>query len=210
MKKAEGEKQEQEAGAGGRRTSAARLASRLRASCLRASRLLASRLGADERSVVRRQRRARLFTASCPCLLPLLFAFCLLPFAFLSGCAVDERRSIPAGAQATVDRVTEDIAAGRDAKVYEEAADEWRAAVSADENSRALARVRERLGRVESRALHTGREQQSADPPLYGHTLELTYQTSFERGAAMEKFTLLERGGQWLLAGYSVDSDALK
>ena len=114
------------------------------------------------------------------------------------------------GAQATVDRVTEDIAAGRDAKVYEEAADEWRAAASADENSRALTRVRERLGRVESRALHTGREQQSADPPLSGHTLELTYQTSFESGAAMEKFTLLERGGQWLLAGYSVDSDALR
>ena len=128
----------------------------------------------------------------------------------MSGCAVDERRSVPAGAQATVDRVTEDIAAGRDAKVYDEAADEWRAAVSADDNSRALARVRERLGRVESRALHTGREQQSADPPLSGHTLELTYQTSFERGSAMEKFTLLERGGQWVLAGYSVSSDALK
>jgi hypothetical protein len=140
----------------------------------------------------------------------LIFAFCLLPFAFLSGCAVDERRSVPAGAQATVDRVTEDIAAGRDAKVYDEAADEWRAAVSADENSRALARVRERLGRVESRALHTGREQQSADPPLSGHTLELTYQTSFERGSAMEKFTLLDRGGQWVLAGYSVSSDVLK
>ena len=116
----------------------------------------------------------------------------------------------PSGAQATVDRVTEDIAAGRDEKVYEEAAEEWRAAASADENSRALTRVRERLGRVESRALHTGREQQSADPPLSGHTLELTYQTSFERGSAMEKFTLLDRGGQWVLAGYSVSSDVLR
>ena len=156
-------------------------------------------------AVSRRQRlmRAMLFFVFS-------FTFCLFTFAFLSGCAVDERRSIPMGAQATVDRVTEDIAAGRDAKVYEEAADEWRAAASADENSRALTRVRERLGRVESRALHTGREQQSADPPLSGHTLELTYQTSFERGSAMEKFTLLERGGQWVLAGYSVSSDALK
>ena len=154
-------------------------------------------------------KSGKLFARSASSLLP--FAFCLLPFAFLlSGCAVDERRSVPAGAQATVDRVTEDIAAGRDAKVYDEAADEWRAAVSADENSRALARVRERLGRVESRALHTGREQQSADPPLSGHTLELTYQTSFERGSAMEKFTLLDRGGQWVLAGYSVSSDLLK
>jgi hypothetical protein len=139
-------------------------------------------------------------------------ALCLALFAlvFAAGCAVDERRSIPAGAQATVDRVTEDIEAGRDAKVYAEAADEWRAAVSADENGKILSRVRERLGRVESRALHTGREQQSADPPLSGHALELVYQTSFERGSAMERFTLLERGGQWVLAGYSVSSDALK
>jgi hypothetical protein len=142
--------------------------------------------------------------------LSLSFAFCLFTFAFLSGCAVDERRGVPAGAQATVERVTEEIAAGQDARVYEEAADEWRAAVSADENGRILARVRERLGRVESRALHTGREQQSADPPLSGHALELLYQTRFERGSAMEKFTLLERGGNWLLAGYSVSSDALR
>ncbi|MBC7930739.1 MAG: DUF4019 domain-containing protein [Rubrivivax sp.] len=114
------------------------------------------------------------------------------------------------GAQATVDRVTEDIAAGRDAKVYEEAAAEWRVAVSADENEKSLSRVRERLGRVESRALNTGREQAAASPPLSGHTLELVYNTRFERGEAMERFTLLERGGGWLLAGYSVTSDILK
>ena len=130
--------------------------------------------------------------------------------ALLCGCAVDERRGIPPAAQAAIDGVTEDIAAGRDAKVYEEAAEEWRAAVSADENAKKLARVRERLGRVESRTLHTGREQQSAAAPLSGHTLELIYRTRFERGEAMEKFTMLERGGRWLLAGYSVNSDVLK
>jgi hypothetical protein len=139
------------------------------------------------------------------CLLPT--AYCLLLF---TGCAVDERRNVPAGAQETVERVTEDIAAGRSAKVYGEAAPEWRTAVTADENERNLSRVRERLGRVESRALHTGREQQSASPPLSGHTLELIYQTRFERGEAMERFTLLERDGRWLLAGYSVTSDLLK
>jgi len=139
----------------------------------------------------------------------LTFAFCLLPFAF-HGCAVDERRGVPAGAQSAVDSVTDDIAAGRDAKVYEEAAEEWRASVSADENARMLSRVRDRLGKVENRALHTGKEQQSASPPLSGHTLELTYQTRFERGSAMERFTLVERGGQWRLAGYKVTSDALR
>jgi Protein of unknown function (DUF4019) len=142
--------------------------------------------------------------------LSLTCAFCLFTFAFLADCGEGERRGVPAGAQARVERVTEEIAEGRDAEVYAEAAEEWRAAVSADENSKILARVRERLGRVESRALHTGREQQSADPPLSGHALELVYQTRFERGSAMEKFTLLERGGQWLLAGYTVSSDVLK
>jgi len=141
--------------------------------------------------------------------LSIFFAFCLFTLTFLA-CGADERRGVPAGAQATVDRVTEEIAAGQDARVYEEASEEWRAAVSAEENGKILSRVRERLGRVESRALHTGREQQSADPPLSGHALELVYQTRFERASAMETFTLLERGGDWKLAGYYVNSDALK
>ena len=125
-------------------------------------------------------------------------------------CAVDERRDVPAAAREAVERVTEDIEAGRDEKVYAEAAEEWRAAVASDENARLLRRVRERLGRVETRTLHQGREQQSASPPLSGHALELVYSTRFERGAGVERFTLLERGGEWLLAGYSVSSDLLK
>jgi hypothetical protein len=136
----------------------------------------------------------------------LLSAFCLLS----TGCAVDERHSVPEGAQSAVERVTEEIAAGRDEKVYEEASEEWRASVSSEDNARMLSRIRERLGKVESRALHTGKEQQSASPPLSGHTLELTYQTRFERGSAMEHFTLVERQGQWLLAGYKVTSDLLR
>ena len=133
--------------------------------------------------------------------------YCLHLF---SSCAVEERRDVPAAALATVERVTEDIAAGRDEKVYLEAAPEWRAQVSAEESSRILGRVRERLGRVESRQLTKGTEQQSAAPPLSGHALELFYSTRFERGSATERFTLLERGGEWLLAGYTVSSDVLK
>ena len=135
---------------------------------------------------------------------------CLVFAAALAACAVDERHAVPAGAQEAVERVTEDIEAGRDEKVYAEAAEEWRAAVSSAENARLLGRVREGLGRVESRALRNGREQQSAAAPLSGHALELVYATRFERGSATEKFTLLERGGEWLLAGYSVNSDVLK
>jgi len=158
----------------------------------------------SERVYVTRWRACRVtLTRSLP--LAVLF----FTFAF-HGCAVDERRGVPAGAQAAVDSLTDDIAAGRDVKVYEEAAEEWRASVSAEENARMLSRVRERLGKVENRALHTGKEQQSASPPLSGHTLELTYQTRFERGSAMERFTLVERGGRWLLAGYKVTSDLLR
>lgn len=153
--------------------------------------------------IIRRRTRAELYSV-------LTFALCLFTFAFLQACAVDERRDVPALAQETIERVTEDIAAGRDEKVYGEAAEEWRASVSSEESARMLSRVRERLGKVESRALHTGKEQRSASPPLSGHTLELVYQTRFERGAAMERFTLVEREGRWLLAGYKVTSDLLR
>jgi hypothetical protein len=112
-------------------------------------------------------------------LLPTVSCLLLLP-----SCAVDERRGVPAGAQATVERVTEDIANGRDEKVYQEAAPEWRAQVSAEENARILGRVRELLGRVESRALTKGTEQQSAPAPLSGHALELFYSTRVSSAAA--------------------------
>lgn len=137
------------------------------------------------------------------------FIFGLFICAFAS-CAVDERRSVPAAAQETIDRVTEDIAAGRHDKVYEEAAPEWRDTLSAEDNKKSLARVRERLGRVNSRTFRSGREQQSASAPLSGHALEVVYQTTFERGDAVEQFTLLEREGRWLHARYSISSDLLR
>ncbi|MCA1592420.1 MAG: DUF4019 domain-containing protein [Acidobacteria bacterium] len=123
---------------------------------------------------------------------------------------MDERRPVSPEAQATIDRVTDDLAAARDEKVYAEASDEWRAQVSAEENRKMLERVRERLGAVKSRAFHSGTEQQNAGGEFSGHALQIAYQTTFERGTAMERFTLLEREGRWLLAGYSVTSDALK
>ena len=171
--------------------------------------------GAGERQVVLPRHPApgtrHLYSPGTRRLTPgtLFLALCLVTLA-LAACAVDERRAVPPGAQALVDSVTEDIAAGREAKVYAEAAPEWRATLGETESAERLSRVRERLGRVRGRTLHTGREQQSATAPLSGHTLELVYRTQFERGDGMEKFTLLERGGGWLLAGYTVSSDALK
>ena len=147
-----------------------------------------------------RARGAAVFAAPFLLLLPLLQA-----------CAVDERRSgLPPEAQAVIERVTEDIAAGRDRKLYDEAAEEWRRAATPAQNEETLERLRTRLGKIESRSFLRGREQQNAGGDLPGHSLVVTYQTTFERAEAMETFTLVERDGRWLLARYSVSSDALK
>jgi hypothetical protein len=123
-------------------------------------------------------------------------------------CHMDERRSgLPAGAQTAIDDLTEEIAAGNFAQVYADAAEEWRANVSADENDKILARVRDKLGRVQSRVPVSAIEQAQG---AAGHTLQLSYNTKFERADAVESFTLIEREGRWLLARYTVNSDALK
>ncbi len=129
----------------------------------------------------------------------------------LAACSIDERRSsIPPGAQAVIERVTDDIAAGRDGKLYDEAAEEWRRAAAPAQNKETLERLRTRLGKIESRLFLRGREQQSAGGDLPGHSLVVSYQTTFEHAEGMETFTLVERDGRWLLARYAVSSDALK
>ena len=138
----------------------------------------------------------------------LLTALCSLLF---SGCAVDDRRAgLPAGAQESIDRLTEHYAAGRFAEIYEEAADEWRAAATADQSRAALERARERLGRVVSRATVRASVQETAGGQLGGRTVSLNYNTKFERADAHEAVTLVERGGRWQLARYTINSDALK
>jgi hypothetical protein len=140
----------------------------------------------------------------------LIFTFCLFTSAFLCACTVDERRSsIPAEAQAAIDNLAEEIAAGRDEKIYREAAEEWRRAVTPEQNSEILERVRQ-LGKVESRTYHTGIERQYGSAAINGHTLDVRYETTFQRGSGMESFTLVERDGRWLLARYSVTADEAK
>lgn len=134
--------------------------------------------------------------------------------ALLSGvaaCNIDPRQSgVPADAQAAIDRITDDIAGGRFDDIYTEAAEEWRRTMTPDANRATLERLRDRLGHVETRTFHTGRDQQNATGELSGHVLVITYETDFERGNGMETFTLVQRDGRWLLARYFVSSDALK
>jgi hypothetical protein len=129
----------------------------------------------------------------------------------VSGCAVNERRSgLPTAAQTAIDTITDDIAAGRDDKIYQEAAAEWRQATTPAQSRQELERVRNTFGKVLNRALVEGREQQSATGAAGGHTVTASFNTRFERGDAIETFTLVERDGRWLLARYAVHSDALK
>jgi hypothetical protein len=125
-------------------------------------------------------------------------------------CTVNERRSgLPTAAQNAIDTITDDMAAGRDDKIYEEAAAEWRQATTPAESRASFARVRNTFGKVLSRALVEGREQGASGTPG-GHIVTATFNTRFERGDAIETFSLVERDGRWLLARYAVHSDALK
>ena len=143
-----------------------------------------------------------------PLLLIALVAFALL---LLPACAVDERRSgLPPAAQGAVERLTEHLTERRFAEIYAEAADEWRAAATADQSRATLERARETLGHVVSRAPVRAAEQQNSSGELRGHTLSLIYNTKFERADAIEQITLVERDGRWQLARYTVNSDALK
>jgi hypothetical protein len=106
--------------------------------------------------------------------------------------------------------MTREVAAGEFARVYEQAADEWRASVSSEENERVLARVRDTFGRVQSRSPVAASERGGASGGGGEHTVSVSYNTRFERGDAVESFTLVERGGRWQMARYSVNSDALR
>ena len=138
----------------------------------------------------------------------LAFALLVWPFYLLSaGCAAEQTRSgLPPEAQGVIEEVSGDIAAGRFEEVYAEAAEEWRQAVSAEESRKMLERVRAALGRVQSRAAVSAVERGSAG----ARSLNVTYNTKFERADAIETFALVERGGRWRVARYSVNSNALK
>jgi len=129
----------------------------------------------------------------------------------LAACTRGERRSgIPPDAQTVLDTAIEDINAARYDKLYNEAADEWRREMSLEDSKATFERLHEKLGRATIRDLQTAREEQTGTAPVAVHSLIAIYQTSFERGRAMETFTLVEREGKWYLAKYFASSTALQ
>ncbi len=138
-----------------------------------------------------------------------------LAFILSTACTVDERQSgIPQAAQETVNLLTEDFAAGRYEKIYREAADEWRTRATLEESNEIFRTLKEKLGTVKERTFVSGRRQQTPTAELPANSLVLRYNTKFKRGDAetdgLETFTLIERDGRYQLAGYSVNSNALK
>ena len=138
------------------------------------------------------------------------FAFLLLPFAFFTSCTLKASRSgIPPEAQNAIDSITNDMAAGRFEKIYEEAADEWQRTTTPQKSNEFFQTLKAKLGNVKNRSYNSATEQHATSGNLPGHSFVITYQTTFERGEGMETFTMLERDGRWLLAGYFVNSNAL-
>lgn len=142
----------------------------------------------------------------------LMVLFLVAMVALAQGsCALDQKRgAIPPQAQAAIETAGEDMAEGRYEKLYAEAAQEWKSANTPEQSAATFKVLRDKLGGVKSRSYQTASEQQTSSGRLPGHSLTVTYYTTFERGEGMETFTLVERDGRWQLARYFVNSNALK
>src|SRR5687767_6200139 len=129
----------------------------------------------------------------------------------LSACGLQtERRSVPAEVESAVNAVSEDIATERYEKIYNESSELWRQDASLEQSISAFKTLNTKLGKVESRTVHSATEQHNSGGPLKGDAFIITYQTRFEKGPGMETFTLVKRNNHWLLARYFVNSTALK
>jgi hypothetical protein len=121
-----------------------------------------------------------------------------------------EYNRVPTEIQDVVNTVGDQIEQERYEQIYNESSDLWKQDSTLEQSTEIFKTLRTRLGKVESRTLHSATEQQNSGGALKGHVYILTYQTRFERGEAMETFTLIEENGRWLLARYFVNSTALK
>jgi hypothetical protein len=135
----------------------------------------------------------------------------LAPLLVLTACGLKaERRSIPPEVEAVIGTVSDDLAAQRYEKLYNESSDLWKQDSTLDQSVAVFKTLEMKLGKVENRTLNSATEQHNSGGPLKGHAYVITYQTKFERGEGMETFTLVEHDHQWLLARYFVNSTLLK
>jgi hypothetical protein len=121
-----------------------------------------------------------------------------------------ESARVPTEVNEVVTNVGENIAQERYEQIYNESSELWKKDVTLEQSNEVFKTLRTKLGKPESRTLHSATEQQNSGGALKGHIYILTYQTRFEQGDGMETFTLIEDNGRWLLARYFVNSTALK
>jgi hypothetical protein len=121
-----------------------------------------------------------------------------------------ERRGVPAEVEAAINSVSNDIATARYEKIYNEGSELWRQDASLEQSVSAFKTLEAKLGKVESRTVHSATEQHNSGGPLKGDVFIITYQTKFEKAPGMETFTLVKRDNRWVLARYFVNSTALK
>ena len=117
---------------------------------------------------------------------------------------------VPSEVNEVITSVGENVAHERYEQIYNESSDLWKRDVTLEQSNEVFKTLRAKLGKVESRTLHSATEQQNSGGALKGHVYILTYQTRFERGDGMETFTLIEENGRWRLARYFVNSTALQ
>ena len=121
-----------------------------------------------------------------------------------------ERGRVPSEVQEVVTSIGDLMAQERYEQIYNDSSDLWKKDVTLEQSNEVFKQLRTKLGKVENRTLHSANEQENSGGPLKGHVFILAYETRFERGQAMETFTLIEQNGRWQLARYLVNSTALK
>ena len=132
--------------------------------------------------------------------------------AFMFGCGgqgVGLGR-VPSEVQEVVNQVGDQITQERYDQIYAESSDLWKQSVTQDQSNQTFKTLRDKLGPIENRTLHSATQQQNSGGALKGNVYILRYQTRFERGEGMETFTLVEQDGRWKLARYFVNSTALQ
>lgn len=142
--------------------------------------------------------------------LKLLCATSLLALGLTACGLANQHGRVPPEVETVVSTVGDDLAAERYDKIYRESSDLWKKDATPEQSTQVLKTLNSKLGKVESRFLHSATEQNNSGGALKGHSFIITYQTKFERSEAMETFTVIDEGGQWKLARYQVNSTALK
>lgn len=122
----------------------------------------------------------------------------------------NQRDRVPPEVEEVVANISANIDQERFEQIYLESSDLWKRDVTLEQSNEVFKTLRSKLGKVESRSLHSATEQQNSGGPLKGHAFILSYETRFERGSGMETFTLIQENGNWLLARYLVNSLDLK